>query len=110
MTVAQQRRAALNVATAKRLNKAALKRSLRNGTMSLTAVMADPPDELAHDPLIDVIRWSRAQGKPGRPSITEIGKQALRDQVNLMTPLEDASARSRAWAAEWGNYYRRQRR
>lgn len=105
MTVTEQREASLALAQAKRLELAAIKRDLRSGTTSLAALMEDPPEALHSSLLIDVLRWTRSTARNGR-GITEIGRQALRDNVNLMIALGDASARSRAWAAEWGRYGR----
>jgi hypothetical protein len=106
MTAAEQCQQALHMAQRKRLALAAVKRALRNGALTLDAAMADPPAELANYPLIDVIRWTRTRGY-GTPAITAIGRQALRDSVNLMVPLGDASTRSRAWVAQWGHYWGR---
>ena len=102
MTPTEQRHEALVAANARRGEIAAIKRDLRSGHLSLRSVMDDPPHELRRCLLIDVIRWARTASN-GR-SLAIIGRQALRDNVNLMLPLGDASTRTRAWAAEWGRY------
>lgn len=103
MTATEQRDAARVVANERRTELAALKRGLRNGSVSLEAVLSDPPDELRGRLLIDVIRWTRSKSN-GR-AITEVGRQALRDNVNLMVAVGDTSARTRAWVAQWGGYW-----
>lgn len=95
-----QRRTALRAAEEARINIAIVKRSLRSGELTLTDAMRDPPRELRHALLIDVIRWTNRTRKTA--ALAYIGRQALRDNVNLMVPLGSASVMSRAWVAEHG--------
>ena len=104
MTLTEQRDSARQLANDKRLRIATVRRDLRNGTLSLSSAMSDPPDELLRYPLIDVIRWTRMQGRRCTRSDVEIGRRAVRDGVNLMLSVGDASPRSRAWVAQWGTY------
>lgn len=102
MTATEQRDSARQMANDKRRRLAILKRGLRNGTITLSEVMMDPPEDLLRYPLVDIVRFSGRQGHPLGRSVTTLGRLALRDRVNLMVALGDASARSRAWVAEQG--------
>ena len=104
MTTAEKRDASLHNANTTRLELSLTRRSLRSGALTLDAVMTDPPDVLRNVPLIDVIRWTRTQGRRRAVAFTVIGQRAVQDNVNLMRPLGEASARSRAWVAEHGTY------
>lgn len=104
MTVAEQREAARLSANDKRRAVAATRQRLQSGTLTLADAMSNPPDELLRYPLIDVIRFTRRSLRPGGGSFVAIGRQAIRDDVNLMVPLGRASARSRAWVAEFGTH------
>jgi hypothetical protein len=100
---AQQRQAAITLANEARTNQATVKRNLRNGTLTLTDVMLNPPHDLRNALLIDVIRWTiRTRSKTA--ALAVIGKQAVRDNINLMVSLGSASVMSRAWVAEHGYY------
>ncbi len=106
MTVVDAKLVALGMANESRMAKAGVKARLRSGSLSLADVMNDPPPELARALLIDVIRWTRSYGRGGRgPAIEALGRHALRDHVNLMVPLGEASQRSRTWVAEHGYYW-----
>lgn len=105
MIPTEQRNEALRLANVKRTDLKDVKYALRSGRLSLTDAMLTRPDVLGHALLIDVIRWTRRQGRGRRPALTDIGKQALRDHVNLMVPLDEASLRSREWVAEYGTRY-----
>lgn len=99
---AVQRREALEMANARRKDVAAARRSLRSGELSLSDVMVDRPVSLRTAPLVDVIRWAYARRSP--KALTMIGRAAVRDRVNLLIPLGEASVVSRAWVAEHGSY------
>lgn len=102
MTPTEQRDFARQKANDKRQRLSILKRGLRNGTLTLSEVMMDPPEDLLRYPLVDIVRFSGRQGHALGRSITALGRRAVRDNVNLMVALGDASARSRAWVAEQG--------
>lgn len=97
MTPVEQRTASLRLANTQRRAQRDLKIALREGTIQFADLLAAPPPFLASVPIIDLIRWTRA--KKG-PSLVTIGRAAVRDGVNLMLPLGDASAHSRGWVAE----------
>lgn len=101
MTVTAERMTEIRaLAHAKRRGMAAVRRKLRTGELTLGDVMAAQPAELNDVLLVDVLRWARRCG--GKRVAEIVGREALRDQVNLMVPLGRASARSRAWVAEHG--------
>lgn len=100
-----QRRASLDVANVKRRQMGCIKADLRAGRLQLGDVMRDWPAELASVPLVDLIRWTRGKGPCHGRAVVEIGRRAVRDKVNLMVPLGDASARSREWVAVNATYY-----
>lgn len=103
MTRAEQRRDAGITSNIVRTELAGIYRDLRAGITTLDIVLADPPDALKRQLLIDVIRrGTRSSSGRRGTSITLIGRQALKDGVNLMLPVDKASARTRAWVAEYG--------
>lgn len=97
----RQRTTALQVANARRLQTALMKKQLRTGALPLTTVMSAPPELLAGTPLIDIVRWAYASNRR-TAAIEQLGRQAVIDNVNLMVPLGRASAKSRAWVARQG--------
>jgi hypothetical protein len=97
----KQRREALQRANKVRSELCECKRRMRSGDLTLTDVVTNQPAPLRNIPLVDIIRWTMRT--PG-PTLTEIGKRAVRDNINLMVPLGRASALSRAWVAEHGTY------
>lgn len=86
-----------------RASRAAAKRALRSGALTLPVAMRDRPDELLDVLLIDIVRWSR--NRSSTAAISHIGAMAVRDSVNLMMPLGRASLRSRDWVAQHGCRY-----
>lgn len=107
MKLADQRRAHLSLANRRRAEVGEARAALRSGALPLEDVMADPPAALAAVALVDVIRWCRSTApSQGRPAVVQIGQQAVRDDVNLLVPLGEASARSRAWVAQWGTRWK----
>lgn len=97
----KQRRDAIRLANKARSDLGDCKRRMRSGDLTLTEVVINQPAPLRKALLVDVIRWTMRT--PGA-ALTEIGKQALRDKINLMVPLGTASALSRAWVAEHGTH------
>lgn len=102
MTTTEQRTLALGRANDKRARMSALKQRLRTERGALAGVLLDPPDELAHMPVIDVVRL--AWGLRASRSLERLGRLALRDGVNLMMPLGHSSARTRSWLAEHASW------
>lgn len=102
MTV-EERDRRLRLANDKRLRVAALRQQMRTGQVTLTQVLMDPPEELSGYTILDVLRFPRSTDRyQGSAGLTRLGRMALRDGVNLAIPLGEASARTRAWAAEHG--------
>lgn len=100
MTPQEQRQTALTTANESRSQLAALKRQLRTGEISIEDAMKEPV--FADALLIDVVRFTRSCGLRRQGTLTVLGKQALRDNVNLMVTVGRASERSKAWVAEHG--------
>lgn len=88
---------ALTEANAKRDRIAALRRDIRACRIPLDTILRDRPEELAHWPIIDVIRLGYS--KRSVTAVTELGRRAVRDNVNLLIPLGDASQRTLSWVA-----------
>jgi hypothetical protein len=93
----EQRMAALQTATERRVRLAELRRELTRDRTALRRVLADPPPELANMAMVDVVRL--AWGRRSSPSLARLGRLAVRDGVNLMMPLGEASVHTRAWMA-----------
>ena len=94
----QQRAAALAAANTRRHRLAELRRQARTGQAGLTGLLLDPPVELRDVLLVDVVRMSRSQRMSS--GIARLGRLAVRDGINLLIPLGQASQRTRAWVAE----------
>lgn len=75
---------------------------LRSGTLTLKEVMREQPEAITDLALIDIIRMTRC--RRNGPVMQEIGRRAVRDNINLMVPLGKASVSSRAWVARNGTY------
>lgn len=103
MATAEHMAEITRLANATRIHRAAVKRDLRSGSLTLATVMQELPDALLDVPLIDIIRWSRHRSTSA--ALSRIGAMAVRDGVNLMIPLGLASQRSRTWVAQNGTRY-----
>lgn len=99
-TTLDQPMTALSSAQARRMRLTTLRRDLRAGRVSLTDLMLDPPADMENVILSDVLRWLGCGGSSSR--IRSLGKWAVRDSVNLLQTVGEASAFSRAWVAENG--------
>lgn len=92
---------ALQTANSLRSDRAQLRRAMRTGEVTLAEVMLDPPEAAKSALVIDVIRWQHGKCVA---SLRVIGKQALRDRINLMLTVGSSSTMTRAWVAEHGTY------
>jgi hypothetical protein len=92
---------ALSLANRQRVEIAEPKRRIRCREITLVDLLEDPPGCIAEYGLIDVVRLGYQSG--GRykatPAITTLGRDAVRDGVNLLWPIGKASLRSRRWVA-----------
>jgi hypothetical protein len=96
---------ALQVANAKRIAMAALRRRLRTERGALADVMLNPPAVLENVAIVDVVRLAYSK-RSGR-MMQLLGREACRDNVNLLMPLGCASLRTRRWVAEHaGSHWR----
>lgn len=91
----EQRQTALLTANETRTKRAQLKRGLRSGDVTLAQAFREPV--FADSLLIEVVRYTGAH-----KALAAVGKQALRDNVNLMVTVGRASERSKAWVAKHG--------
>jgi hypothetical protein len=102
-----QRDTALRKAKEVRAVRIGYRRALRDGSLTLEAVMLDPPPIFADMLIIDLIReartWRRRQGS----WLERIGRRAVAEQVNLCIPLSRASARTRMWVAHEARWNQR---
>ncbi len=94
--------------TSIRQARAQVRADLRAGRIRVADVLADPPACILDVTLHDVLRWQVATRSPRRDM--RLGSEALADRVNLLVPVGLASARSKAWAAQHGDFYLARRR
>jgi hypothetical protein len=79
--------------------RAAIKTGLRAGTLTLQAALEDAV--VADLPLVEVLCWMRGE-RTRSTGLENVGRDALRVNVNLMMSCGRASVFSRAWVAEQG--------
>jgi glucose-6-phosphate dehydrogenase assembly protein OpcA len=103
MSPTEQRMIALERANEKRSRAAHLRRRLAGERGALRAVLLDPPEEFAQVAIIDVVRL--AYSKRSAKSLARLGRLAVRDRVNLMMPLGEASLRTREWTADHAEWH-----
>lgn len=88
-----------------RAERSKLRARLADGELTLADVLAAPVHPLVENlPLVEVARMRRRaqRGRHATASLEMMGREAVRDRVNLMTAAGNASAFSRAWVAEHG--------
>lgn len=103
MTVAEQRAMALAKGQERRLAIAHLREQIRKQQITLEELMLDPPEVLSNYAMADVLRFPRVTSRYlTSPALTTLGKEAIRDGVNLMVAFGDASARTKGWVVENG--------
>jgi hypothetical protein len=87
-----------------RVGRAKLRASMVAGDLTLEDVLgAEVHPLVAGMPLVEVVRMRRRCGRRARDAgLEQLGREALRDRVNLMMAAGRASAYSRAWVAEHG--------
>lgn len=86
------------LANERRVAVAELRRHVLAGRVSLAVLLRDPPDLLAQVALIDVMAFAVTAPRAGVWR-ERVGRDALRDGVNLLVPLGRAGGASREWAA-----------
>jgi hypothetical protein len=95
----EQRDRALIVANEKRMRVVEIRRQVKSGQLALADLLADPPDEILHMTLFDVVRMTYTSTRAGA-SMETLGRRALQDGVNLLVQVGRSSMRSREWVAE----------
>lgn len=93
----ERRMATLAHGNERRLDIVALRRNVKNGNVDVRDLLTDPPDSIQHMTLIAVM--SIARSRPSRPSVwmTNVGRKAARDGINLLQPVSQASTTTRLW-------------
>jgi hypothetical protein len=77
-----------------RQQKARWRRDLRSGVITLQQVYDAMPEELARVRLFELLEWCRYMSSE---KMIAVGREAVRDGINLMVPLGRSSERSRRW-------------
>jgi hypothetical protein len=93
--VAFQRSAELRAA------RADIRRRVQSGRLPIADLLADPPDAVLGMTVFDVLRLLRRDRSANRWE-HHLGRQALRDGINVFVRVGEASPRTRAWAIEHG--------
>lgn len=96
-TVTPQPLVALVSANAKRDRIATLRHDILAGKITLQEVLQRRPPELAAWPIVDVLRLGYR--KRSVSAITALGRRAVRDDINLLVPLGEASRHTLQWVA-----------
>lgn len=87
-----------------RAERSKLRARLADGELTLADVLAGPHPLVENLPLVEVARMRRRaqRGRRATATLEAMGREAVRDRVNLMAAAGNASAFSRAWVAEHG--------
>lgn len=95
-----------------RAERAMLRARLATGELVLADVLTPVHPLVADLPLAEVARWrcATSRGRNATPAMEELGRDAVRDKVNLMAAAGRASAYSRGWVAEHGEKWAQRRR
>lgn len=94
----RQREQALVEANARRSAAARIKARLRQRTLTLQELLADPPEALESLMTWEVLRWAPGMG-PGH--LQQLNVRAARQrQANLAMPLGRLTDRQRQWLAD----------
>ena len=101
MTPAEQR--AIAAAESKRVRgeAAAVRVAMRTSYHAALSALMDPPECIHGRMVLEVIAMTRAVGMRA-DHLTEIGREAVRDGINLTVRMGRASLRTRLWAVEHG--------
>ena len=75
-----------------------IRRGVLARTIRLPDLFLDPPDCILNLTLIEIHGMARARGKQSSWRAT-LGRDAVRDGVNLLQPLRTASLSTRRWCA-----------
>jgi hypothetical protein len=102
-----ERALALEHAQTTRLEVVELRRRIRRGEVALVDLLDDPPACIHGMGLVDVLRFSyTGSGRARIPRrIESLGREAARDGINLLVPIERASMRTRRWLVVRASWY-----
>lgn len=90
---------ALAIGNERRLKVAALRRRVREGQLKTADLLNDPPDALLNLSVFEVMLFARETRGCGSCR-RQIGADALRDQINVLIHVGEASQRTLRWAAQ----------
>lgn len=95
------RDAALQKANRHRLELHSLRGQIRRGEVDLADLLEDPPAYLQRWTLLDVVRlgWHKPARHHSSATLEQLGREAVRDGVNLLISLERSSMDSRRWVS-----------
>jgi len=102
-----QRRAALVTANKRRKAVAEIRAEISASRENACRVLLDPPEPALGLAVIEVLVLARSSLGWRSAGVKEIGARALRDNVNVLVPLGEASQRTREWAATEGMVWAR---
>lgn len=77
-----------------RTGRAAIRRGLRSGDLTLEVVLRERIEPVAGVPLFEIVTWRRGWGKDNQRLI---GARAIRDRINLAVRAGDAPGRTIDW-------------
>lgn len=97
-----QRTRALRAANEARVTQRAWRLHVRSDRDALRAVLLDPPAEIHHVTVLEVLGWARAAKCLRSPTMRSLNGLAVRHSVNLLVPLGEAGEHTRTWAATHG--------
>jgi hypothetical protein len=95
-----QRIAALAVANRIRQERAALKRDLHDGRITLEDILGAPHPAVVNTPLLDVLCWTRRGNRFQATGMAQLGRAAVDARINLLLPVGRASVTTRAWCVQ----------
>lgn len=95
---------ALEAGNARRLEWAKIRAELRRDPEAVRRVLVDPPESIGDRTVAELLALARHRGLRAK-SMRQLGHLAVRDKINLFVPVGEASARTRAWAAEHGTMW-----
>lgn len=101
MTSAEQRAIAAEESKRVRCEAAALRVKMRTSYHAAVEALMDPPECIRGRMVLEVIAMTRSVGLRS-DYLTEVGREAVRDGINLTVRMGRASLRTRVWAVEHG--------
>jgi hypothetical protein len=98
------REQALEIANDRRVALADLRRSVRDGVLTLGDVLLPVHPLVVSIDLVDVVRWQYRDRWAGCAALERLGRRAVEERVNLLMRAGRASETSRMWVAQNGGH------